>query len=83
MKSLLKFHSELLWQALQFYRFPNPEALSHSRYQLPVHLLNQRVHLLTKQLIHFPQPAQRIERRILEIIAFEAEGGRDVVADEF
>jgi len=50
------------------------------RHQLPVEFLDQLVHLIAEELVHFAETALGIEGGVVEVVAFEAEGGDDVVA---
>jgi hypothetical protein len=52
-----------------------------SRHQLPVEFLNQLIHLIAKELVHFAEAALGIEGGVVEVVALEAERLHDGVAE--
>lgn len=53
-----------------------------SRHQLPVDFLDQLVHAIAEELMHFAEAALGVEGGVVEVVALEAEGIHDVIADE-
>lgn len=54
-----------------------------SSHQLPVDFLNQRIHAIAEELVNFAEAALGVEGGEVEVVALEAEGGHEVVADHF
>lgn len=52
------------------------------RYQFPVDFLDQLVHRIAEELVHCAEAALGVEGGEVEVVALEAEGCHDVVADE-
>ena len=57
--------------------------MTRSRCQYLVEFVEQLRKLRTKKLMGFAQPTSLAERRIVEIVRLDADGRRDVIADEF